>query len=370
MEKTKSYKSVAQQRKVKLRLIIAVLGILALFAVAWIKGISSEKAAKLIASHQVAQATVLSLQHNQIKAAKTDEQDYKNIYSLQYQFTANGNTYEKTLLLSSFDYESFQGIEQIEVWYDPSNPQHNSTEKELKKKAKTSSFTLRLVSAAIFVFPAMLFLFKFIAFFYVREPKGALPIGFYTDTSWLDIEDYCLTEIENDTLRVAKFDKKKVSKVQSLYQSGTAFSEIVAAVKADETLVPLNKVSLLESKHYKDQISIEWQDNDEEHDIRVQFLSVAAKEHALARISALIPGSLVHQVVARGPVQSASASFVGVILGAAVIATAMLYEFSGKNLDVVLFAFGGLIIYFALPSMIARLLDPTVITSWSDGSAK
>lgn len=365
MEKKSSYKSVAQQRKVKLRLVIAALTIIALIAVAWLKGLSAEKAARLIASHQVAQATVVSLQHNQIKAGKTDERDYKNVYSLQYQFTVSGETINNTMLLSAYDFESFQGVEQLEVWYDPSNPHHNSIEKLIKAKARVSSFTWRLISAALFIIPAMLFLFKFIAFFYLREPKGVLPIGFYTDNSWLDIEDNCLAQIDGASLRVASFDKKKADKVQMLYQSDTAFSDIAAAVKANETVVPLANVSLLESKHYKDELSLEWQDGEEQHDIRVQFISVAAKEHALARISALLPSGLNHQVVPKTRVQSAAAGAVGVIIGALVVATAFLYEFSGKNLDIVLFAFGGLILYFALPSMIARLLDPTVVKSWS-----
>ena len=369
MEKPTSYKSVAQQRKTKLRLTIIILTMVALCAVAWLKGLSSEKAARLIASHQVAQATVLSLQHNQIKAGKTDEQDYKNIYSLQYQFTVNGESYQKTLLLSAYDYESLQGIEQIEIWYSPGNPEHNSIEKDLKTKARSSSFTWRLISAALFVIPAMLFLFKFVAFFYIREPKGTLPTGFYTDNSWLDIVDNCLAEIDNNTLRVAKFDKKKVDKVQALYQSNTAFSEIVSAVKAEETLIPLTKVTLLESKHYKDEISLEWLDGETEHDIRVQFLSVAAKEHALARISNLLPGALAHRITPKTRVQSALAGAIGVIIGTLVIAAAILYQFSGKNLDIVLFALGCLIIYFALPSMIARLIDPTVVTSWSTETA-
>tara|TARA_R110002126_G_scaffold75469_28_gene188460 strand:- start:16324 stop:17436 length:1113 start_codon:yes stop_codon:yes gene_type:complete len=369
MEKPTSYKSIAQQRKFKLRLMIIVLTVVALLAVAWFKGLSSEKAARLVASHQVAQATVLSLQHKQIKAGKTDERDFKNIYSLQYQFNANGNTFEKTLLLTSYDYESLQGIEQLEVWYDPANPQHNSTEKLLKAKARSSSFTWRLISAALFVIPAMLFLFKFIAFFYVREPKGTLPTGFYTDSSWLDIEDNCLAAIDNNTLRVAKFDKKKVDKVQDLYQSATPFSDIISAVKAEETLVPLPQVTLIESKHYDDQISLEWLDGEEEHDIRVQFLSVAVKEHALAQISALLPAKLTLQVIPKTRAQSAAAGAIGVIIGALLVAAAIFYEFSGKNLDIVLFAFGGLILYFALPAMISRLLDPTVVKSWSAESA-
>lgn len=350
-------KSVGQKRKTRVAIFSFLLGAALLAGGVWVKSIYSRAAIKLLKNHEVAEATITDLKHEEIRTGKKSTND---LYALTYTFEAEGKSWENTDLVSSIEYEILEGKDSVEVFYDRNNPKINATKISLKLDAATSN-SMHALFVAIWVVPGTYFLYIILNLIFVREPKGVLPEGFYTETSWLDIDDNYLIILQESQIKIFNFDEKRSGQVQKYYQEGMDPEQLTTSVKGETKSIDLAKVTKVESRHYSDALSvtherIDADNNDEVEEVTttVEFISAAAKEHALERIKPMLPKTLNETIERQTRIRSSATGFIWSLLAAGLVL------YFNANIMAILAAF--IILYFSLPSFFARLVDPAVIT--------
>lgn len=356
-------KSPGQKRKTRVKIISLLIGVALLAAGVWVKSIYSRGAIKLLKNHEVAEAIITDLKYKEIR---TKKRNTKDMYYLSYNFDAEGANWENTDMISYQEYESLEGKESIEVFYAKNNPRINATETSLKSDAATPNF-MHVFSVGIWVVPGTYFLYLLISLIFVREPKGVLTEGFYTENSWLDVDDNYLIFLQGAQILIFQFNKKQSSKVQKYYQEGKGL-EITQLVEGVTSSIDLDKVTAVESRHYSDALSVthEQVDKDnkdkmEEVTTSVEFISAATKEHALGYITPLLPTTLKENLQRQTRIRSSVTGLIWSILAGGLVL------YFDANVIAIVAAF--IILYFALPSFFARLLDPAVITTWKAATA-
>lgn len=352
-------KSVGQKRKTRVRVISVLIGLTLLAAGTWMKSIYSRGAILILKNHEVAEAIISDLKHVEMRISKKSTKD---MYSLTYTFEAEGASWENTDMISYLEYESLEGKKNVSVFYVKNNPEVNGTEISLRIDAATSN-SMHAISVGIWVVPGTYFLYLFLSLIFVREPKGVLPEGFYTENSWLDVDDHYLVCLQDLKILIFKFEKEQSNKVQKYYQKGESLESISLSVKGDISTIDLDKISVVESRHYSDVLSVTHQqleeDNKDEMEevvTSVEFISAAAKEHALGYIIPLLSTTLKKNVERQTRIRSSAAGLIWSLL-----AGGLIYYFS-ENLFAILA--GAITLFFALPSFFSRLVDPVIITTW------
>lgn len=354
-------RSPGQKRKVWIRASMLVLAIVGLTAAYFIKGPEQVAAIKLVKHHNSAQATVASLdQAEEEYRGRKGRKKTRIVYSVSYAYDINGERYEQQLPISASEYDALEGQDSVEVWYADSKPEAAKPQQVVQHLANEPGGD-RVFEVAIWFVPVVVVLNLLLTFLFGREPKGKLPEGFYTENSWLDVEDDRLIVLDGTHLLSMSFDKKHRDQVQEIYQragvNGNYLEEILSQVETKRTLVDLGTVSKMTSEHFDDTIRLKYSVDGKEASLSLEFLSATVKAHALQRIARALPANLNMHVEKLTRLQAARGPLVVALISAGVA-----YYFLDHIWVVALLGLLGL---YGVKVGVTRLLDPTITTMFS-----
>lgn len=354
-------RSPGQKRKVWIRTSMIVLAVLGLTAAYFIKGPEQVAAIQLAKQHAAAEATVSSLDQTEEEyRGRKGRKKTRIVYSVAYAYDVGGNRFEHVQPLTSSEYDALEGQETLQVWFPEGKPEAAKPQFSIEHLAHESGGD-RVFEVATWFLPVMLVLTIVLTLIFGREPKGVLPKGFYTENSWLDVEDDRLIVLQGNQLLSVSFESKHTDKVQEIYQrgglDGNFLAEILGTVQTKQTLIDLDTVTKVSSEHYTDTISLTYPVDGKEKSTSLEFLSATVKEHALRRIARALPAHLHMNVEKLTRLQAARGAAVVGLIGVGVI-----YYFLDHAWVVGLV---GLLVAYSLKTVIARLIDPTITTTFS-----
>lgn len=353
----KTLRSPGQKRKLWIRSSMLMLAVLGLTLAYFIKGPAQVAAIERTKHHVAAEATITSLDVSEEEyRGRKGRKKTREVYSVSYEYAVNGVQYQQQHSLSSREYDDLAGKESLQVWFAEQKPEEATPQIVVEHQAHESAVE-RVIDAAPYVIGLALLLNIVLTLLFGREPKGKLPEGFYTEHSWLDIEDDRLVVLDGQQLVSVSFDSKHTDEVQKLYQSGAGLAAIVGQVACKQKLIDLSTVSKVSSEHFRDTIHLTFSVDGKESSESLEFLNATVKEHALKQIARALPDSLKMNVEKLTRLQAGRFSLIVALLSAGA-----LYYFLGNVL-----AMAGcvLVLLWSLKVMVQRLLDPTVIITFS-----
>ena len=348
------YKSPGQKRKGWVRIISIALFALLTYGGSLVLGSLNTATLAWTENHGEATAVVTA------KNAETEE--YRNLkgrkrtrthHYVSYDFQVEGQTYSNTVTASSSDYENAQAGDKLVVWYAADDPSLSDTAANIRSERASNDTVGNMLGVVPYTGPAALFIYGILTLLFVRESKNAMPDGFYTETSWLDVDDNYLVALDGATLVTVKLEEKLASGVQDAYQQGASLTELVDLNKGKNvTRIPLTDVDKVTSDHNSDVISI--RHGDETH--MVEFLTQALKAHALERLKPLLPDGLTYSEKHRTRLQAALPSMIMLAILVGV----------GYTVDMFLLQLlvGVATLVWVIPRLFSRLLDPTRTQQW------
>ncbi|MBC9248703.1 hypothetical protein A9179_00295 [Pseudomonas alcaligenes] len=356
----KTLRSPGQKRKLWIRSSMVVLALLGLTLAYFIKGPAQVAAIERTKHHVAAEATITSLDVKEEEyRGRKGRKKTREVYSVSYQYAVGGTQYQQEHSLSYGEYEDLSGKESLQVWFAEQKPEEAVPQIVVEHQAHESAVE-RVIDAAPYVIGLALLLNIVLTLLFGREPKGKLPEGFYTENSWLDIEDDRLVALDGHNLVSVSFDSKHTDNVQELYQSGAGLAAIVAQVACKQKVIDLNTVSKVTSDHFRDTIYLTFSVDGKESSESLEFLNATVKEHALKQIARALPASLRMSVEKLTRLQAARFSLI-----VALISAGALYYFLGNVLAV---AGCVLVLLWSLKTAVQRLLDPTVTITFASNA--
>lgn len=309
-------------------------------------------------NHQVVTATVSDLtQHQEEYRNLKGRVRHRNTYQVSYEFVVNGEAYGNTVEVDHALYSRLGVGEEMEVWFASDEPTVNDIGDNVRSALAADNPIGNMIDVAPYTVPTSLFIYWMLALIFVRESKKAMPEGFYTETSWLDVDDQYIVALDHSDLIYFKFGKNRTDAAQEAYQNDEPLEALIRAARPAEVIrIPLGEVNRISSDHNSDTIEIT-------HDRKnhsIEFLNQAVKAHALDRIKGLFPEELSYVRKDRTRLQAALPSMLLLLALAA----------GAYYLDVLI---AHLIIgYFAVfsigPRFVSGLLDPTVTETWELGA--
>ncbi|RBP51738.1 DUF3592 domain-containing protein [Arenicella xantha] len=347
-------KSPGQKRKTLVQIITAVFFVLAVLLISSLTRFVSHESLKWTSNADTATATVLSIteeteEYRNLKGRKR----YRDHVWLAYEFQAEGKTVSDRIDVSNFFELSGLG-EELTVLYQPGNPEEHALEYQVKSKQRNDSLTSYAISTLPFSGGAAYFMYLLLGFVLVRESKKKLPEGFYTESSWLDVDDKYVVAIDQGNLVCFDINKKCLRDVQGAFQSGRSINDLVHLSKHSKiTLLPLGEITQISTDHNSDVIYATH--DDELHSL--EFLNVKVKTHALKRILAAVPQAKIYVKRERTRLEAARFSLISLLIlcaGAWFIDHYVMYIIVAMILFV-----------WTLPTLFSRLWDPHVTRSWS-----
>lgn len=353
----KKLRSPGQKRKLWIRTAMILLAVITLSAVYFIKGPEQLKAIALVKQHSEAQAAILSLDHSEeeYRTAKGRRRT-RDVYTLTYRFALNGTDYQETFPISGSEYRALNGQETLPVWFIEGQPENSEPGLVVENRANESPME-NVFDAVPYVAPLFLVLNFILTLLFGREPKGYMPEGFFTDDSWLDIEDDRLVAIDGKELLSIRFDKKNRDDVQSLYQQGGSIDQVLATSKCKQLRIGIDSIVGITSDHFRDTIHVRYMADGKEQSESLEFLNPTVKEHALKRIARALPSTLDMSTTRLTRLQAARPALIfGLIVAAG------LYFLSDHFL---ILAVGVLILLTTVKTLLQRLFNPTVTTTFA-----
>jgi len=304
--------------------------------------------------------------HSSTKASVTElvfgQEEYRNrkgrkrtrdVYSVSYQFNVDGEGISNTVNISASQFNDLEQGGEIDVWYSNQDLYLNDTKENVTESIADNTTESNMFDAAVYTAPVCLFLYWLLSLIFVRESKKSLPEGFYTETSWLDVDDKYMVALDGSDLVYFDIDKNRVGDVQEAYQNNADLEELIGNSKSSKLKrIPLGEISQLSSDHNSDVISIEYKDDSHS----IEFLNQTVKAHALERIIKHIPASLSYSTQERTRLQAATPSFIWL----AILATVIYFV----NIFVVNALIALYVVVSVLPKIVSRLLDPTITQNW------
>jgi len=279
----------------------------------------------------------------------------RDVYTLYYQFNAGGQTVEGSTTISESDYLGYSEGDAVAVGYDGEEPYlNNDTVANIQKSNARNIHVQALTKVAPVSGSVAYVLYLFLLLTFVRESKDAMPEGFFTENSWLDVDDGYLVAVADGVLQSFKIDKKKVAAVQDAYQSGADFETLKGLAKASKLIsVPLNEVTGIESAFNSDVLTIHQGDDDHSF----EFLNRAMKAHALNEIKKYLPEALSHQRQQKARIMAALPSIIVLSL-----LLALIVYFDNVVAGIIVGVFA---VYMVLPKTLSHLLNPYIVDTWS-----
>jgi hypothetical protein len=347
--------STGQKRKKIVRIISFILFLIITFVGGQIAGRFKTAIYEWVDNHQETTALVTDL--------STEEEEYRNlkgrkrsdtIYLISYKFELNGSGYENQVEAGYSEFSNLQKGSSVAIWFNPEDPDQNDTKDNLESALASNSVTGNMITVAPYTAPASLFLYYLLSLIFVRESKKSLTPGFYSENSWLDIDDRYLVYLVDGELVFFGFDKGKSAVTQEAYQNGSSLDQLIEVSKAkDVKRIPLAEITELVSNHNSDTIKIEHNNTDH----NVEFLNQAIKAHALERIVKNLSGKLKFKLRQRSRIEAATPAMIFLIvifLIAYVTKIFLLY-----------ILFGLIALVWVIPTIFSRLMSPTETKSWT-----
>jgi len=348
------YKSPGQKRKRIVRIIAFIVFCVVTYGASMLLEYTKTTELGWVKGHKTVVATVTEI--------KSEEEEYRNlkgrkryrdIYLVTYSFNLGEESYSSTVEVGLIEFTKLKKGSNINVWYADGDPDINDTESNMKSELASNNSTSNMVEVIPYSLPFALVLYFLLKIIFVRESKKALPKGFYTETSWLDIDDNYVVYLDGNDLVYFNIHHKQSSDVQEAYQKNASMEELKGISQSTKfKRIPLSEIKELTSNHNSDVIHIEH--GEDSHS--VEFLTQTVKAHALERIRPLIPKTLEYTKKEKTRLQAAMPSTIMLAIFAGLI-----YYFDGYILNGIM-AF--ISVVWVIPRIISRLIDPTVVEEW------
>ncbi|MCE0557699.1 hypothetical protein [Motilimonas sp. E26] len=344
-----------QKRKRLIKLVIAVAALLAIAMGVYQQGQTLKQHQSFYLHHETAQGNITDLYldveeyHGRKGRIKT-----RDVYFVRYDFLVGDQLFFGELQIEPEQYTELAGKKQLEVWYQAGRPDINTTEFKLASEIAEETLGHRALNVALIVVPIAVLLNYILALIFAREPKGYLPEGFYTENSWLDVEDGYLVVYNSDHLSSLSIHKKHIDDVQHLYQQGGSWQQILTSAHGKLKEIPFDDIIRVRSDHYSDVFTVEY---GAEQSATLEFLNPTVKAHALAQLERHLPQRLILNTHNFSRFRSARNSLL--MLG---ILALLLFFVSNLWLT----ALVGLGLLWTVKRTISRLIDPTVRSLWMD----
>ncbi|MCE2597079.1 DUF3592 domain-containing protein [Motilimonas cestriensis] len=351
--------TLGQKRKRLIKLFIAIAALVVIAVGIFLQGQALEQHRSFYQQHETAQGNITDL-YLDVEEYRSRQGQIKtrDVYFVRYDFLVGDQLYFGELQIDPEQYTDLAGKTQLEVWYQADRPDINTTEFKLASEIAEESLGRRALHMALIVVPVAVVLNYLLALIFAREPRGYLPEGFYTENSWLDVEDGYLVVYNSDHLSALSIHKKHIDDVQHLYQQGGSWQQILAAAHGKLKEIPFEDITRVKSDHYSDVFYVEY---DTDQSAVIEFLNPTVKAHALAQLADYLPQRLILNTHNFSRFRSARNSLI-----AAGVLMALLFIVSNLWLNL-LVGFG---LLWSLKRSISRLFDPTVRSLWMDLKAR
>ena len=290
-----------------------------------------------------------------VTALISEEEEYRNsrgrlrtatYYYADYTFEVDDELIESSAELSSGLYGSLSEGDNIEVWYAQDDPYLHEIAANVENGQKTSPVSA-LMAIGPFTLGFAFGLRALLLFFFGRESRKKLAEGFYTENSWLDVDDRKLVLLSADKFVTAKFEEKHSSDLTRVFQSGASHNELLAMFTKDQIKqAHMHDVTHMKSRHDNDVIEL----TAGEDILTLDFLNIGTKEHALERIVKTLPAEFSISEQKRSRLRSAMPRLIVYgVLAAMGVAAGMF----------AVWLIVGVVMLYMAPQLIRRLLDPT-----------
>lgn len=353
------HRSPGQKRKRIVRVATFVLFALATYGGALVfEGIKSNSL-EWVNDHREVSATITELYAEEEEyRGRKGRKRYRDIYFVSYRFTADENEYDNTVEVSESSFAGYEEDGNINVFYSPDDPYSSDTESNIASDLSGNNLVGNMFGIATYSVPAFLVLYWLLMLVFVRESKKALPEGFYTETSWLDIDDNYVVALDGTDLVFFDIEAGQASDVQETFQNNGTLEELIAISKSSKfKRIPLSEIAKLTSDHNSDTLSIEH--GDDVHS--VEFLNQTVKAHALERIKVRLADTLEYERTEHSRLRSAAPSMIVVAIFAGAVS---IFDVFILNL-----LMGIIAVIWVIPTIISRLIDPTVREVWLQADA-
>ena len=355
-----------RKRNIKITLILLVGAIV---ITSWyIEGPSQRLAKAAIADPEkvVIEANVVELtqETERYRTLKGKRRTRTNSYvTLSYEFQGETITEKKEISESHFDTLEQGGS--VELW--ATGPKHDLIlfKREIMSDANTSPLS-RSIQAATFSGIGAFVLSLILIPVFGREPDGYMPEGFYSESSWLDVEDHQLIGIGENELVRFKFSKNCATAVQKAYQDDQPLTDLVQIRGKDNKVdvIPLAAIDKVSSRHFDDTYEVSYQVADSKtgeaksDTMNLEFLNPTLKTHAMESLIKRLAGtqSFDKQITHYSRLKSVLPSGIGLLIGLAGV-----WYFD----NLIGLALCGLLALYMLKHVIARLWSPTVLTEYT-----
>lgn len=306
-------------------------------------------------SYTAAEATVVNKELTEEEySGRKGRTKTRDVYTLDYTFENQGEVAEGSARISESDYLSYSVGDTLAIGYDKEDPfTNNDTVASIQTDLNRSIYVDLLIKVAPVSAGICYFLYLILGLVFVRESKDAMPQGFFTENSWLDVDDGYHVALENGELISFKIDKKCIGAVQDSYQDGESTQALIDAGKASKLIrIPLSEVNGLESEYNSDVLNIRHGENNH----TIEFLNRAVKAHALEAIKKYIPDTMTHSNEQKARIKAAMPSLV--VMGLMIMA---IVYFNDLTLGLILGAFA---MFMILPKLVTHLSNPYIVDSW------
>lgn len=275
-------------------------------------------------------------------------------YYARYAFNAEGVQHDALMKINYSVYSEMKEGENVVVWYQNGKPEMNELASSVLYRKRNNTPLRSAIKVLPFTLGATFVLYWLLSALFARERKEALPEGFYTENSWLDVKNSAFVAIDNGDVVGFGINKHRIAKAQAHYQEGASIDELVTLSKATGFFrMPVASIKTLISHHNGDSVLL----HDGERAHSVTFLTLGLKTHALTRLKRLLPEGMVYE--------KKESTRLAAVLPACLLAIMMVlamyvidqYIATGMLLLVLLVK--------VLPAIVSRWLEPTVTEVWS-----
>lgn len=353
---SKKMRSPGQRRRAMIQNIMIVIGIIGFTLAAVIEMPTQKVAMALVAKHEVAVANIVdaTATHETVhgRRGRTHTID---VFNISYEFDNHGERHSNVVKVSRSYFDSLANQKTLPVWFDPINPEINQPSFLAQEHASPDPLG-NMITVGMFMIPSLLILYYILVILFGREPKGVLPEGFYTTTTWLDVDHRHLVAVDGNLLVDVSIHEKAVGDVQRMYQNNASLDDMINASRGVVTRIPFAAIQSLVSEHFRDSISVDHMVEGKLKSTSLEFLNPTVKAHALERIASHVSDRLEMTRRASSRGAAAGPSLVGVFI----VGASMFYFQNIIVLTCLTFA-----LFFFVKNASKRALDPTVTTAWS-----
>jgi hypothetical protein len=354
MTTSKTIKSQGQKRKKYVQVFSILFFLITTYYGASVVKLFADSENSWIDEHNEAVATIVDKRtFEEEYSGRKGRTKYRTAYEISYTFTLNDEPYSNSVVVSESTFNELQKDAQVKVWYNTDDPYYNDTADNAQSAIEDNNIGSNMVSAAPFTGGVSYFIYWMLSLLFVRESRKKLPEGFYTENSWLDVDDKFLVAMNENKIDYFSIRSSTLATVQQNYQRGDTIEQLSKVSESKEFFeIPFADIIKVESAHTSDTIKISTAED--EHSI--EFLNQAVKAHALERMEKHFPTALLKSVNEPTRLKALIPSLImlSIVVGLVVYLNGFLIKLG----------IGLLGAYFLLPSFVRTLIEPAITTKW------